>query len=114
MLYPWAFEPQSADPVLALCRGLAEAYAEGTGVNGTPYDTGTGRDHYGPGIGVGGELCDWVLVELAGTCLALTIELSPASANPGFILPSSAIKSVVDQNWNGLLKLLQVFEFERS
>jgi carboxypeptidase T len=110
VLYPWAFEAFSAsDPALVAAKELAAAYVAGTGRNGSPYDLCAARDQYGPGIAVGGDMGDWVLRETKGACLPLTIELSPVSANPGFVLPSLEIPGVVAQNWNGLLQFLQAY-----
>lgn len=109
ILYPPAFDPfVSRDPVHEAGRELGMAYLAGVNRRGGTYDIRAARDHYGSGIAVGGDLCDWALVDTAGACLSLTIELSPASANPGFVLPSSAIPGVIAQNWDGLLELLKI------
>jgi carboxypeptidase T len=109
VLYPWAFDPFSgADAALQAGKDLAEAYAAGTGLTGDRYVARSLRDHYG--VGVGGELGDWALVESQGSCIPLTIELSPNGGNPGFMLPSSAISGVVAQNWDGLLKCLETLQ----
>lgn len=108
VLYPPAFDPfVSRDPIHEAGRELSMAYLTGVNRRGGTYDICAARDHYGPDIAVGGDLCDWALQESGGTCLSLTVELSPASANPGFVLPASAIPGVVAQNWDGLLELLQ-------
>lgn len=108
VLYPWAFDLfSSSDPALQAGKDLAVAYVAGTGRYGDPYDICAARDHYGPGIAVGGDMGDWALVESRGSCLPITVELSPNSVNPGFLLPSSAIPGVVAQNWSGLLHLLE-------
>jgi carboxypeptidase T len=109
ILHPWAFDPfSSKDPTLQAGQELSRAYAAGTGKLGDAYATRSLRDHYGEGIGVGGDMCDWATIESRGDCLSLTIELSPRTGNPGFALPSSAIPNVVAQNWAGLIELLQL------
>lgn len=110
VLHPWAFEPfSSTDPALLAAREIAEAYVSGTGRKGNPYTLCLARDHYGPGIAVGGDMGDWVLQETGGACLPVSVELSPMAADPGFVLPSCAIPDVVMQNWDGLMELLGAY-----
>jgi len=114
ILYPPAFDPFLArDPIHEAGRTLGAAYMAGANRRGGSYEICAARDHYGPGIPVGGDLCDWALAESAGACLCITIELSPVSVNPGFVLPSSFIPDVVTQNWGGLLELLQAHRLIR-
>jgi len=107
VLYPWAHKSFPDDPCAALlaAKDLADAYARGTGAAGSAYLSQPLYEHYG--VGVGGELGDWAFVMSEGSCLGLTIELSPSGPEPGFLLPSTEISRVVTQNWSGLVALLE-------
>jgi len=115
ILYPWSYTSDPA-PDKPLLRSIAENMRDLIrGVSGMDYCVGQGVDCIG--YVASGELTDWAYGEKG--ILGFTIELRPATPNPGFLLPEDQIQPTFEENLPAALFLIglsrgRVMDFENG